>query len=113
LYVANSEPPKKLWMRFEVTPDGGLGEGRVFFDVNDQKEEGLPDGMKVDRKGNVYCAGPGGIWVFSPSGKQIGSIQPAEHPANCAWGGRDGRDLYMRARTGLYRIHLKVEGMRP
>ena len=100
-------------MRFPVKPDGTLGEGSVFFDGNDRTEEGLPDGMKVDKKGNVYCAGPGGIWVFSPSGKHIGSIQPAELPANCAWGGSDGHDFFMTARTGLYRVRLKAEGIRP
>jgi gluconolactonase len=113
LYIANSEPPQKLWMRYAVNPDGSLGEGKVFFDANDIKEEGLPDGLKVDRQGNVYCAGPGGLWVFSPEGKPIGRIQPDELPANCAWGGTDGKDLYMTARTGLYRVHLKVPGIRP
>jgi gluconolactonase len=113
LYVANSEPPKKQWMRFPVKPDGTLGEPTVFFDANDQKEEGLPDGLKVDKQGNVYCAGPGGIWVFNAAGKHIGSIQPTELPANCAWGGKDGHDFFMTARTGLYCVRLKVEGIRP
>lgn len=103
----------KQWMRFPVNKDGSLGEPKVFFDANAEKDEGLPDGLKVDRKGNVYCAGPGGIWVFSPAGKAIGKIQPEQIPANCAWGRSDGKDLYMTARTGLYRIHLKVEGIRP
>jgi len=113
LYVANSEPPQKQWIRFPVNPDGSLGEPAMFYDANDTHEEGLPDGMKVDRGGNVYCAGPGGIWVFSPRGKPIGRIQPAEQPSNCAWGGRDGKDFYMTARTGLYRVHLEVEGITP
>lgn len=64
-------------------------------------------GLK-SRKMAPFCAGPGGIWAFSPDGKHFGSIQLAELPANCAWGGRDGHDLYMTARTGLYPVHLKV-----
>jgi gluconolactonase len=63
----------------------------------------------VDAKGNVYASGPGGIWVFTPDGKHLGTIKPTEVPANCNWGD-DGRSLYMTARTGLYRIKLSVEG---
>jgi gluconolactonase len=113
LYVANSDPNKKLWMRFDVKADGTLANGRVFFDVTPQTEPGLPDGMKVDRRGNLYCTGPGGIWIFSPQGKHLGSIQPSEIPANCNWGDADGKTLYITARTGLYRIRLSVEGIRP
>ena len=113
LYVANSDPNKKLWMRFEVKADGTLANGRVFFDVTPQTEPGLPDGMKVDRRGNLYCTGPGGIWIFSPQGKHLGRIQPTEVPANCNWGDADGKTLYITARTGLYRIRLSVEGIRP
>jgi gluconolactonase len=96
-------------MRFDVKPDGSVGNGKVFADVTSQTEEGAPDGMKVDAKGNVYATGPGGIWVFTPEGKHLGTIKPSEVPANCNWGD-DGRTLYMTARTGLYRIRLSVEG---
>jgi gluconolactonase len=113
LYVSNSEPPQKLWMRFEVNQNGSLGAGKVFYDVDDRDEPGLPDGMKVDRRGNVYGAGPGGIWVFSPEGKHLGTIQPPELPSNCAWGGSGDHDLYITAGTGLYRVHLKAEGILP
>jgi gluconolactonase len=109
LYVANSDEKRKIWMRYDVKPDGTVANGKVFADVTQQTEEGLPDGMKVDAKGNVYGTGPGGIWVFSPEGKHLGTIKPTEVPANCNWGD-DGRSLYMTARTGLYRIKLSVEG---
>jgi len=72
----------------------------------------LPDGMKVDTKGNLYCAGPGGIWVFSRDGKHLGTIKPPETPANCNWG-EDGRTLFITARAGLYRIQLAAQGERP
>ncbi|MCL5746277.1 MAG: SMP-30/gluconolactonase/LRE family protein [Acidobacteria bacterium] len=113
LYVANSDEKRKIWMRFDVMPDGMIANGKVFHDVTSQTAEGLPDGMKVDSKGNLYCSGPGGIWIFSPQGKHLGTIKPAEVPANCAWGDNDGKTLYMTARTGLYRVRLNIRGIRP
>jgi gluconolactonase len=109
LYIANSDEKRKIWMAYDVHPDGTVKNGRVFFDVTAEKEEGLPDGMKVDAGGNVYGTGPGGVWVFSASGKHIGTIKPPETPANCNWGD-DGKSLYMTARTGLYRIKLAASG---
>jgi len=113
LYVAVSDPARKLWMRYDVKADGTVTNGQVFFDVTSSTEDGLPDGMKVDQQGNVYGTGPGGIWIISPAGKHLGTIKPPEVPANCAWGDADGKTLYMTARTGLYRIRLKVAGLRP
>ncbi len=112
LYVANSDPAKKLWMKFTVAADGSLGDAKVFFDVTAEKEDGLPDGLKVDKSGNIYATGPGGVWIFNPEGKLLGKIQPTEHPANVGWGD-DGKTLYMTARTGLYRIKLSAEGVLP
>jgi gluconolactonase len=110
-YIANSDEKHKVWMRYDVAEDGTVRNGRVFFDVTAEKEDGLPDGMKVDSRGNIYGAGPGGVWVFSPDGKHLGTIKPPETPANCNWGD-DGRSLYITARTGLYRIKLAVAGER-
>jgi gluconolactonase len=111
LYV--DDTAKKLIMRFEVQPDGTLAGGRVFFDMSGLKEPGVADGMKVDKKGNIYCTGPGGVLVISSEGKHLGTIVAPELPANVAFGDADGKTLYMPARTGLYRIHLKMEGIRP
>ena len=113
LYVANSDPEKKLWMAYDVAANGTLSKGRVFFDVTAEKEDGLPDGLKVDTQGNVYCTGPGGVWIFSPDGKHVGTIKPTEVPANCHWGDADGKTLYMTARKGLYRVRLSIPGIRP
>ena len=113
LYIAVSDPVKKIWMRYDVKPDGSVANGKVFFDASSSKEDGLPDGMKVDREGNVYGTGPGGVWIFSPEGKHLGTIHPPEVPANCNWGDADGKTLYMTARTGLYRIRLNIAGIRP
>lgn len=113
LYVANSDPEKKLWMAYDVAINGTLSKGRVFFDVTGEKEVGLPDGLKVDTQGNLYCTGPGGIWIFSTDGKHLGTIKPTEVPANCHWGDADGKTLYMTARKGLYRLSLNIPGVRP
>jgi len=108
-YIANSDEKRKVWMRYDVADDGTVKNGRVFFDVTAEKEDGNPDGMKVDSLGNVYGSGPGGVWVFSPDGKHLGTIKPGETPANCNWGD-DGKTLYITARTSLYRIKLPVAG---
>src|SRR5215467_8296700 len=69
LYVGNSDTKKKVWMKFDVKPDGGIANGKLFYDVTSQKGDGNPDGMKVDTKGNLYCTGPGGVWIFSAAGE--------------------------------------------
>jgi gluconolactonase len=112
LYVAVSDPNHKVWMRYEVQTDGTLANGKVFYDATSSQEEGLPDGMKLDQKGNIYSAGPGGVWIISPEGKHLGTLKPGEKVANCAWGD-DGRTLYITASTSLYRVRLKIPGIRP
>ena len=111
LYSANSDPEQKIWMAYDLGPDG-VSNARVFYDVNDQTAEGLPDGMKVDTASNVFGTGPGGVWVFSPDGTHLGTIMPDEVPANVGWGD-DGHTLYMTARTGIYRITLTTRGEIP
>ena len=110
LYVSNSDPYRKNWMRYPIGEDGSVGPGRVFYDVTSNNEEGLPDGLVLDQDGRIYAAGPGGVWVFSPDGSYIGAIRPNEPPANVAWG-NEGKTLYMTARTGVYRIQLNVQGL--
>jgi gluconolactonase len=97
-------------MRYPVRPDGTLDAGRVFFDMGAAPEPEALDGIKVDRAGNLFVSGPGGVWIISPDGKHIGMIQAPELPANMAWGDDDGRTLYMTARTGLYRIRVLTGG---
>ncbi|MDQ6678301.1 MAG: SMP-30/gluconolactonase/LRE family protein, partial [Acidobacteriota bacterium] len=109
LYISNSDEKRKVWMAYDVKPDGTVSNGRVFADVTAEKEAGLPDGMKVDAQGNVYGTGPGGVWVFSAAGKHLGTIKPGETPANCNWGD-DGKTLYITAETSLYRIKLPLAG---
>ena len=112
LYVSNSGP-QKTWTRYPVKPDGSLGPGELFFDASSDMRAGNPDGIKVDRTGNVYGAGPGGVWVFSPAGKHLATILVPEVVSNLSWGGADDRSLFITATTSVYRIDLEVPGVRP
>ena len=112
LYISNSDEKHKVWMKYDVNPNGTVSNGKVFADVTAETEPGLPDGMKVDSLGNLYGSGPGGTWVFSPDGKHLGTIKPGETPANCGWAD-DGKTLYITATTGVYRIRLAVAGEKP
>jgi len=112
LYVAQSDPEAALWKAFPVKDDGTLGKSRVFHDATEAAKEGLPglpDGLKVDRDGNVWATGPGGVYVFSPEGELLGRIATGEKTANCAWG-NDGSVLYLTADTYLCRIATRAKG---
>jgi gluconolactonase len=110
-YVAVSDPNRAVWMVYDVQPDGTIANGRVFFDATTltRNYPGLPDGMKVDRNGNLFAAGPGGILVFSPDGTHLGTINTGEPTANCNWGD-DGSTLYIAANHYLARIKTGTKG---
>jgi len=91
--VANSDQAKMVWMRYELAANGTVGKGKVLADVTAEKESGVPDGMKMDSQGNLWASGPGGVWVFSPEGKHLGTIKLPEVPANCAWGDDVSRSI--------------------
>ncbi|HEV8396351.1 MAG TPA: SMP-30/gluconolactonase/LRE family protein [Vicinamibacterales bacterium] len=113
LYVANWDPKKKVVMRYPVNADATLGKGEPFFDMTSAPGEDALDGVKVDVRGNLYVSGPGGLWILSPEGRHLGTIVGPEHPHNLAWGGDDGRTLFLTAQTGLYRLRLNIPGVRP
>ena len=110
LYVGNWDPKRKVVMRYEVKADGGLVNGRIFFDMTSAPGEDAIDGIKVDRRGNLYVSGPGGLWIISAEGTHLGTVAGPEHPHNMAWGDDDGRTLYLTAQTGLYRLRVNVPG---
>jgi len=110
LYIADSG--KKVWMSYRVHADGSVSDGKLLLDASGQKDPGGPDGIRVDKKGNIYGAGPGGIWIISPAGKHLATIKVPEIVSNCAWGDADGKTLYITASTSLYRIKLEVPGVR-
>jgi gluconolactonase len=109
LYISNWDindiHNTKVIMRYEVAQDGTLSNGVVFFDMNKTDGEDALDGLKVDSQGNVYCAGPDGIWIISSQGKYLGRIRTPEHAANMAWG-EDGHSLFITASTSIYKIRL-------
>ena len=114
LYVGNWDPAAKVVKRYAVRRDGTLGRGETFIDLTSAVlgEEAL-DGIKVDRRGNVYLSAPGGVWIFSADGAHLGTIHAPKPVHNFAWGGADGRTLYLTARDTLYRIPLLIEGVHP
>ena len=110
LYVSDSG--KKIWMSYPVKADGSVGEGKLLSDASADKAPGGPDGIRVDKKGNIYGAGPGGVWVISPEGKHLATIKVPEVVSNVAWGDADAKSLYITGSTSLYRIKLSVAGVR-
>lgn len=114
LYVAVSDPQHAVIMAYAVADDGGLTKGRVFFDATPlvAGRKGLPDGLKVDERGNLWATGPGGVLVLSPDGKHLGTLDTGEETSNCAWGG-DGSMLYVTADSYLCRIKTRTHGPMP
>jgi gluconolactonase len=96
---------------FDFLPNGNVSNGRVFGE--EKGSEGVPDGMRVDKEGNLFVVGPRGIWVWDPQGNHLGTIVTPEQPANLAWGGEDYGTLYITAATSVYRIRTKVQGFVP
>ena len=109
LYVANTR-----WAQYihalELDDTGSLVRRRIFADMSSDETDGVPDGMKVDVEGRVYCTGPGGTWVFAPDGARLGIIRTPEVPANVAFGGPDLRTLFFTARTSIYTLRVKTPG---
>jgi gluconolactonase len=106
LYIDDSA--HKHIRAFTVRPDGTLGDGRILLDMASD-DPGVPDGLKVDVQGNVFCTGPGGVWVCRPNGALLGRIILPELPANLAWG-EDGSVLFLTARTSVYRLATRTRG---
>ncbi len=113
LYVAQSDPQAPIWKAFDVKPDGTLGSSRVFADATAWAEagrKGLPDGLKVDQRGNVFATGPGGVHVFAADGAHLGTIDTGEATANCGFG-EDGSVLFVCADMYLGRIQTNTKGL--
>jgi gluconolactonase len=110
LYAGNWDDARKVVMRYEATPDGAYGKGRVLIDMTGAPGEDAIDGIKVDAQGHLYVSGPGGLWILAPDGRHLGTIVAPRHIHNMAWGDADRRTLYLCARDRLYRIRLNVVG---
>lgn len=103
---------EKVIKRFDVLPDDTIANPKIIYEIKSDMPH-LPDGMKVDQKGNIYGNGPGGLWILSPEGKLLGIVVVPTMPANFAFGDADGKSLFMTAPSGVYRIRLKIPGIRP
>ena len=111
LYVDDSE--KRNIRVYDFKKDGTIRNGRIFGEEPGEKGDGVPDGMKVDRAGNLYVTGPQGIWVWDPNGHHLGTIVVPEQPANLAWGDSDLKTLYITATTSIYKLKTNVSGFVP
>lgn len=111
MYAANTRPEPYL-AAYDVAADGSLSNHRVFASMAGEGD-GVPDGLKVDLEGRIYCTGVNGCWVFAPDGEQLGMIELPEIPANVGWGGEDYRTLLFTARTSLYSVRMNVAGVVP
>jgi gluconolactonase len=111
LYISNADPMNAVWMVYDVKPDGGIENGKVLFNATawTKRKRGVPDGMKVDREGNIFAAGPGGIHVISPEGKHLGSIETGVPTGNVAWG-EDGSSLFITSNSNVFRLKLTTKG---
>jgi gluconolactonase len=110
-YIDDSE--KRNIRVYDVGQDGTLSKGRIFGEEPGAKHDGVPDGIKVDKNGNLFVTGPKGIWVWDAKGNHLGTIAMPEQPANLTWGDKDYRTLYITATTSVYRLELTTQGFVP
>jgi gluconolactonase len=110
-YVDDSE--QRNIRVYDVAANGTLTNGRIFGEEPGGKDDGVPDGIKVDKEGNLFVTGPGGIWVWDAQGKHLGTIVMPEQPANLTWGDPDYRSLYITATTSVYQLRMKTQGFLP
>ena len=116
LYVTNTDPDHAVWMAYPLSPGGALGAGRVLLDATSEVKAldaagvrtSRPDGMKVDRAGNILGAGPGGLWIIAPDGTHLGTIAFPVPVSNCGFGGVDGRMLYITVDTSVWRVPIQT-----
>jgi len=108
LIVANSDPEKPYWYAFDIASNDSLTNARIFYDPSAEAkvERGLPDGFKIDTKGNIFATGPGGVWIFDKNAKVLGKIKFAQNTSNCALSG-DEKTLFVTADMYVLRIRLR------
>jgi len=112
LYVAQSDPEAAIWKAFPVKADGTLGASKILFDATKwvkEGQKGLPDGLAVDSKGNLWATGPGGVVVLNPEGKLLGRLNTGEATANCKFGD-DGSTLFVCADMYFCKVKTLAKG---
>lgn len=113
LYVSNSDPKRAVITAWRVSRTGNLSHRRIFADMNALAAKGLPglpDGMAVDERGDLWAAGPGGIHVIAPDGRELGLIATGVAISNCTFGGADGRTLFMTSTHQVVSLRTNVRG---
>jgi gluconolactonase len=110
-YVDDSE--RRNIRVYDVGLDGALKNGRIFGEEPGGKGDGVPDGIKVDKNGDLFVTGPKGIWIWDANGNHLGTIVMPEQPANLNWGDKDCKTLYITATTSVYRLEMKTQGFVP
>jgi gluconolactonase len=110
-YVDDSE--QRNIRVYDFSRQATLSNGKIFGEEPGGKDDGVPDGMKVDRHGNIFVTGPKGIWVWDPEGRHLGTIEMPEQPANLNWGDSDYSTLYITATTSVYRLRTNTRGFVP
>ncbi len=107
LYIANSDPKSAIWVSCDLDENGLIKTTRIFYEVTDlvDTEQGLPDGLKVDARGNIFATGPGGVWIFNAQGKVLGKIRTGQATSNCAFG-EDGKSLFITADDYVMMVDL-------
>lgn len=108
LLVANSDPQKAIWYAFDLLENDSVANARIFYDAteNAKTERGAPDGLKIDKQGNVFATGPGGVWVFNSEGNVLGKIKIPQATSNCALS-PDEKTLYITADMYVLRVRLR------
>src|SRR3954463_4187575 len=108
-FYVDDDEHRNIWV-YDVAKNGTLSNGRIFGEEPGGKGDGVPDGIKVDTKGNLFVTGPKGIWVWSPEGIHLGTIAMPEQPANLTWGGADLSTLYITATKSVYKLQTSTHG---
>lgn len=113
LYVSDVDPKRAAWLAYDVTSDGTVTNGRVFFDATRWRKDPFfgPDGFKVDKHGNIFGARPGGLSVIAPDSSLLGTIETGQPTSNVAWG-EDGHTLFITGGSSVYRLRLTTSGAR-
>jgi gluconolactonase len=114
LYVANSDPRRAIWMAYRLDRRGNVVSRSVLADVTAEvarERPGLPDGMAIDARGNLFASAPGGILVMAPDGTRLGRIETGQPIANCTFGGADGRTLYLASNNMIARVRTRTSGL--
>lgn len=114
LYVANSDPGRAIWVAYRLDLRGNVASRRVLADVTSEvsrERPGLPDGMAIDARGNLFATAPGGILVMAPDGTRLGRIATGQPIANCTFGGTDGRTLFMTSSNLIARLRTRTRGL--